>query len=139
MADSGRVIEFLDFRWDGVAVERYKDDPTLFRGVTRQVLLGSSAVQDALNLELRYFEVEPGGFTTLERHDHTHAVVVLRGRGTVVLDSEERGIQPHDCVYVPPDVVHQFRADLGSTLGFICVVDRVRDRAQPIDSSGTEM
>ena len=139
MDESGRVIEFRDFRWDGVTVERYKDDPVLFRGVTRQVLLGCSAVDDALNFELRYFEVESGGFSTLERHEHTHAVVVLRGRGTVMLDSAERRIQPHDCVYVPPHVVHQFRADRGSTLGFVCVVDRVRDRARPVRLSDSEM
>ena len=31
--------------------------------------------------QLRYFEVAPGGWTTLERHEHVHAVMVIRGKG----------------------------------------------------------
>ncbi len=130
MGDSWRVLESREFRWDGVELERYKSDPSLFEGVTRQVLLGRTG-EERLAFELRYFEVEPGGYTSLEQHRHPHAVIVLRGSGTVVLGSESRGIQPHDCVYIPPDLVHQFRADRGETLGFVCVVDRLRDRARP--------
>lgn len=132
MADSGRVVGSRGFRWETVPLEEYKGDPALFEGVTRQVLLGSNEGEEALNFELRYFEVEPGGHTTLEQHQHPHAVMVLQGRGTVVLGSETRGIQPHDCVYVSPELVHQFRADCGERLGFVCVVDRVRDRARPV-------
>ena len=138
MGDSWRVIASRGFRWDGVELERYKSDPSLFDGVTRQVLLGGAG-EEALALELRYFEVEPGGYTTLERHRHPHAVIVLRGRGSAVLGSDSHRIQSHDCVYIPPELVHQFRADCGETLGFVCVVDRVRDRARPVPTDRPEM
>ena len=40
---------------------------------------------------------------SLERHGHPHAVVVLSGRGHVVLGEETYSLAPHDCVYVAPD------------------------------------
>jgi quercetin dioxygenase-like cupin family protein len=139
MGDSSKVIGFRGFRWDAVPLEQYKSDPEAFEGVTRQVLLGSRPGEEPLNFELRYFEVEQGGYTTLERHRHAHAVVVLRGKGTVVLGAEETEIQAHDCVYIPPGVVHQLRADREATLGFLCVVDRLRDRAMPVRRDGSGM
>ena len=66
------------FHWDGVPVLAYKQDGDApFRDVTRQVLFDDPA----LNCQLRYFEVAAGGHTTLERHEHVHAVMVVRGRG----------------------------------------------------------
>ena len=120
------------FRWEGVAVRRYKDADGTHHGVSRQVLLGESAGQEPLRFVTRYFEVAPGGYTSLERHGHPHAVVVLRGRGSVVLDEERATIAPFDCVYVAPRVAHQFMADQGEALGFLCVVDRVRDQPVPV-------
>ena len=36
----------------------------------------------ALACELRYFEMpEPAGYSTLERHEHAHAVMIQRGGG----------------------------------------------------------
>jgi quercetin dioxygenase-like cupin family protein len=130
--EPGRVIRSNHFRWQGARVQEYKTDSASFEGVVRQVLLGGAADDRSLNFELRYFEIASGGYTTLERHRHAHAVVVLRGRGSVILDSSVTPIQPHDCVYVAPEVVHQFRADRGEALGFLCVVDRVRDRARAV-------
>lgn len=125
-----RVLRHTDYRWQGVEVRAYKDPVEgLFRGVTRQVLAGGS---EPLAFELRYFEIEPGGFSTLERHGHAHAVVVLRGRGSVRLEGTEHPLMPYDCVYVAPDAPHQFRAAEGEPLGFLCVVDRERDRPVPV-------
>ncbi|MBI2536308.1 MAG: cupin domain-containing protein, partial [Gemmatimonadetes bacterium] len=39
-------------------------------------------------------------------------------------------ITPYDCVYVAPGTTHQFRATGTEPLGFLCMVDRVRDRPQ---------
>ena len=84
-----------DFRWDGVAVQPYKEDArVLFKAITRQVLF-APADQGS---ELRYFEVAPGGFSTLERHEHTHAVLILRGRGTVLLDGDVQEVRQNDLV-----------------------------------------
>ncbi|GAB4465106.1 MAG: 1-methylthio-xylulose 5-phosphate sulfo-lyase [Burkholderiaceae bacterium] len=115
------------FRWHGVDVLRYKDEGSApFRDITRQVLF---APTDQAS-ELRYFEIAPGGHSTLERHAHTHAVLILRGRGTVQLGDEVHAIQEHDLVTVDPMTWHQFRAAADCALGFLCLVSKDRDRPQ---------
>lgn len=116
-----------DYRWQGVEVLRYKDEGAApFRDITRQVLF---APPDQA-CELRYFEIAPGGYSTLERHEHTHAVLILRGRGTVRLGEEVHAIAERDLVTVDPLTWHQFRADADSALGFLCLVSKERDRPQ---------
>ena len=129
-----KVIRGRDFRWEGVPLREYKAGPEhagRFHGVTRQTLLGEAAGEGDLNCITRYFEVEPGGFSSLELHRHPHTVVVVRGRGRVVLGGEAHDLEPLDVVYVSPETVHQFQASAGETLGFLCVVDRDRDRPRP--------
>ncbi len=132
MSDASRVIRARAFRWDGVPVTAYKESGALFRDVTRQTLLGEGAGEDGLSFLTRYFEVQPGGWSTLERHEHPHTVVVLRGRGRVVLGDVTHDIAPYDVVYVAPGAVHQFRATTDEPLGFLCIVDRERDRPVPV-------
>ncbi|HEV7669622.1 MAG TPA: cupin domain-containing protein [Thermoanaerobaculia bacterium] len=127
-----KVVRGLDFRWEGIPERRYKEEDGTFQGVLRQTLLGEGEGEAPLAFLTRYFEIEPGGFSTLERHGHPHAVVILRGSGHVVLGGETHPLVPHDCVYVAPETPHQFRADLGEPLGFLCIVDRDRDRPRPI-------
>ncbi len=114
-----------DFRWDGVPVQPYKSEGTHFRAITRQLLVGPDA---GLGCELRYFELEPDGHSTLERHEHPHAVVVVRGEGSVLVGSEVFSIRAFDLVQVPSRSWHQFRAADASELGFLCLVDTERDR-----------
>ena len=85
-----RVIRSAAAGWAGVEPARYKEEgegPGCFLGATRHTLLGAAADGPgaSLDFELRYFELAPGGYSSLERHEHPHAVVVLRGRGTVRL------------------------------------------------------
>lgn len=116
-----------DYRWDGVEVLPYKeDDRALFKSVTRQVLFSDPAQQS----ELRYFEVAPGGFSTLERHQHTHNVLILRGSGHCLAGRQIRYVATNDLIAVPPMTWHQFRATAGEPLGFLCMVNATRDRPQ---------
>jgi len=116
-----------DYRWEGVDELPYKEDArALFKSVTRQVLFSDPQMQ----AELRYFEVAPGGFSTLERHRHMHAVLILRGRGHCLVGSEVRAIDARDLITVPPMTWHQFRASTGEPLGFLCMVDATRDKPQ---------
>ena len=116
-----------DFRWEAVEVLPYKeDDRALFRAITRQVLFCDQAQES----ELRYFEVAPGGFSTLERHEHTHNVLILRGRGHCLIGREVRRLATHDLVAVPPMTWHQFRATTDEPLGFLCMVNTARDKPQ---------
>jgi len=133
MRNPSKVIRCRDYRWQGVGLKAYKQEPVPCRDLTRQVLLGEGPGEEALNFITRYFEVLPGGYSTLEVHQHPHAVIVLRGSGQVVLGEETHSISLFDCVYVAPGARHQFRAAGGEPLGFLCVVDRVRDRPQPVE------
>lgn len=115
------------FRWAGVELHAYKDDGGApFKDITRQTLFRA----DDLAGELRYFEIAPGGYSTLERHEHVHAVMILRGTGRCLVGGEVRAVAAFDLVGVPPMTWHQFRAGAAETLGFLCMVDRERDRPQ---------
>ena len=132
MKDSSKVIRCDSFRWQGVELAAYKAPGAQFKDVTRQTLLGEGEGEGTLNFIVRYFEVQSGGYSSLERHQHPHAVVVLRGEGRVVLGGQSHAIAPYDCVYVAPGAIHQFHATGGEPLGFLCIVDRVRDQPQPV-------
>ena len=126
-----------DFRWESIPQEGYKGDAAHHRGVTRQVLFGGGP---GAPHDLRYFEVEPEGYTTLEHHDHVHEVMVLRGAGRVLVGGEIFDVAPFDLVHVPPQTWHQFRAGAGASLGFLCLVDNERDRpVLPTERDLTEL
>ena len=115
------------FRWDGVEELPYKeDDRALFKSVTRHVLFADPKLYG----ELRYFEVAPSGYSTLERHQHMHAVMILRGRGHCLVGEEVRAVETRDLVTVPAMTWHQFRATRGEPLGFLCMVNATRDKPQ---------
>jgi quercetin dioxygenase-like cupin family protein len=84
MHDPSKVLRCRDYRWQGVERKAYKDEPATYRDLTRQILLGEGPGEEALQFITRYFEVQPGGYSTLELHRHPHAVIVLRGTGHVV-------------------------------------------------------
>jgi mannose-6-phosphate isomerase-like protein (cupin superfamily) len=124
-----------DYRWDAVDLLRYKDETAApFRDVTRQLLFRRSDMR----AELRYFEVAAKGHSTLERHVHAHAVLVLRGSGEVLVGTEVFTIRMFDLVAVPPLTWHQFRAGGETPLGFLCMVDAERDPPQLPDASDRE-
>ena len=116
-----------DYRWDGVEMRPYKEDErALYKAITRQVLFSDPNMAG----ELRYFEVAPGGFSTLERHEHMHAVLILRGSGHCLVGDEVKSLGANDLVTVTPMTWHQFRATKGEPLGFLCMVNAERDKPQ---------
>src|SRR5258705_11763449 len=107
MATHDRTVhrKAKDYRWEGVDQLPYKeDDRALFKAITRQVLFSDPQ----MHAELRYFEMEPDGFSTLERHQHMHAVLILRGRGHCLVDGEVRRIETRDLITVPRMPRHHF-------------------------------
>jgi mannose-6-phosphate isomerase-like protein (cupin superfamily) len=74
--------------------------------------------------------VAPGGWTTLERHEHVHNVMVIRGRGRCLVGDKFHDLAQNDLVNVPPMTWHQFHAAPDEPLGFLCLVNRERDRPQ---------
>jgi quercetin dioxygenase-like cupin family protein len=103
--------------WDGVPVSSYGPERP---GVTVRRFI--SRRDGSNNMEVRYFELEPGAVSNFENHNYEHAVLVLRGRGTVHLDGVEHPLERGDAIFVNSDSVHQFRAAADETLGFMCAV-----------------
>ncbi len=128
MVEAGRILKFLEgFRWEGVERSAYKEEGSApFKGISRQVLFSDPALAS----ELRFFDIEPGGYSTLERHKHVHAVMILRGHGECLVGREVRAVAAHDLVTVSPMTWHQFRAAADAPLGFLCMVNAVRDKPQ---------
>ena len=125
------------FTWAGVNVEGYRagleDLPDQgFRGVSRHTI--TSGAKEKCGFEVRYFEIEPGGYTRLERHEHVHSVTALRGHGYAIVGMRVHPIHGHDHIYVPPLTLHQFVNDGDEAFGFMCVVDAERDRPQMPDA-----
>jgi quercetin dioxygenase-like cupin family protein len=79
-------------------------------------------------IKIRYFEVDAGGHTTLEKHEHTHLVIPIKGKGACLVGDEVLQLAIHDLVYVPSWEWHQYRAADDEPLGFLCLVKIERDR-----------
>jgi quercetin dioxygenase-like cupin family protein len=89
-------------------------------GVTKQVLVGSD--EGASDFVVRYFTVPPGGHTALDQHEHQHGVVIVQGKGRVLLGNEWHEIGAGDSVFTDTNEVHQFEAAGDQPLGFVCVI-----------------
>jgi len=103
--------------WEGVPIGNYgaaRPGVTVQRFISRQ--------DHSNNLEIRYFEIEPRACSNFEKHNYEHAVLVLRGSGTVQLGEEVHQIGHGDAVFVESDEVHRFVAGPDEPLGFICAV-----------------
>lgn len=113
------------FDWEGVGLSRYPPEKEM-KGVSVRWLIGPT--EKAPNFALRYFEIEPGGWTSLDQHAHDHGVMILRGRGQVLLGEEDADcgspvkVAFGDVVYIPPYEMHQFKNIGDEPLGFLCVI-----------------
>ncbi len=117
-----------NYTWEGVDIHPYKEEGgTHFQSIHRQTIFKGG---DDLNVEFRYFEIQDGGHSTLERHNHTHLVMVVQGSGTCLVGDQISPISMHDVIRVPPMTWHQFRATEGTKLGFLCIVSVERDKPQ---------
>lgn len=126
MSDKTHIPQTEPFRWEGIPLLAYKEESgSHFKSITRQVLFDDG---EHFDTQLRYFEIAPGGHSTLERHDHAHSVMVIRGAGSALVGGDVFKLALRDLVRVPPGTWHQFRATGGEPLGFLCLVRRERDK-----------
>lgn len=116
-----------EFHWRDRPDQQYKESAQLpFRGVRRVELIGKNGERGLF--DLRYFELDAQGHTSLEKHLHTHVIIAARGTGELVIDGQSKPMSPMDVAYVPPLAVHQLRNSNDAPFGFFCIVDRDRDR-----------
>lgn len=127
-----RVVRATNEGWEGVDPAGYTADvPST--GVTRHTIVGtrkSDPGEAGPRMELRYFEVQPGAASRLEKHEHEHYVIVHRGLGYAVIGDTATEIGPNDVIYVGPLELHQFVNRGDEPFGFFCFVDTCRDFSQ---------
>ena len=128
------------FRWEGVEQREYKESEGKrrgmgWRGLTRHTLVPGGSV--AAGFEQRYFEIEPGGYSSLEKHEHAHVVVTLRGSGRVLVGDRvvELGHFEVSRSRRRPRTTRSTRAP---SRGLPCTVDAQRDHPQPLDDAERE-
>lgn len=137
---AGKVVRATQGGWDGIEVESYRPgSPDL--GVERHTIVGSRKEhpsEPGPALELRYFELQPGAVSRLEKHEHQHYVIVRRGLGYAVLGTNVTEIAAGDVVFVDALELHQFVNRSQEPFGFFCVVDACRDFSQQPTAEETE-
>jgi quercetin dioxygenase-like cupin family protein len=131
-----------EFRWDEIAPQVYKARGDEARGmdwsgITRHTL--ARAAELPAGFEMRYFELEPGGYSSLEKHAHAHFVVAIRGSGRALIGDQLLDCVPFDSLHVPPMTPHRWlNPDGPDRFGFLCTVDADRDRPAPLDDAEWE-
>ncbi len=129
-----RVTRVTESGWEGVAVEGYRPgDDAASTGVSRHTIVGgrkNDAGEPGPAMELRYFELQPGAASRLEKHEHEHYVIVRDGIGYAIVGDAATEIGPADVVYVGALELHQFVNRGDRPFGFFCMVDACRDFSQ---------
>ncbi|MGH7905434.1 MAG: cupin domain-containing protein [Candidatus Binataceae bacterium] len=131
-AESSVLRRCDNYRWSGVEVEPYKlktNQARDFAGASRQVLAGKAG--EKTKFHVRYFELQPGGFTSLEHHRHSHLVIGVRGHGRVRIGDSCYDLRRFDTLYIGPHRPHRLEASGRGRFGFFCIVDAHRDKPRP--------
>ncbi len=119
-----------NFRWSGVKTEKYKQkeggQKDGWSAISRLVLTGSHG--ETSKFHLRYFEIAPKGYSSLERHRHEHVVICIRGKGKVRMGKRSYTLNYLDTAYIAPDTVHQLTNPYNEPFGFFCIVNAKRDK-----------
>jgi quercetin dioxygenase-like cupin family protein len=125
----GRIREGVEPNWA-------KDDPEVAHRSAWPVHGGTGATDSAVT----YFEIDPGKRIGRHTHDAGETVLLLRGSGRAIVESEERVISPGDIVHVPPETPHDVVNESDETLelvGFFAqasVVTIFEDAQMPDDT-----
>lgn len=114
------TLENGELRWLDVVVRAYGPENSGADKATRQVLIGPD--ENSHIFHMRYFAVQPGGHTSLDRHAHEHGVYILHGHARLRLENNEYELNPGDVVYIPGNEVHQFFTSGQEPFGFLCIV-----------------
>jgi quercetin dioxygenase-like cupin family protein len=117
------------FTWEGVTPRAYKDDPGTARGMAWQGLTRTTLVrapEAGVSFEVRYFEISPGGFSSLEKHAHVHVVFAARGHGQALIGDQVVDLASMDLVETPPFAPHRWVNVGDEPFGFICTVEALR-------------
>ena len=92
------------------------------KGAAMKVLVGPE--QGWEDHVMRVLEVEAGGYTPRHTHDWPHINYVIKGKGILHLNGEDKVIEAGSYAYVPSNILHQFQNTGEEPLEFICIVPK---------------
>ncbi|MDY6834238.1 MAG: RuBisCO large subunit C-terminal-like domain-containing protein [Chloroflexota bacterium] len=125
--DTLGLLKCTDFRWSSREASQYAvEDDGRFKDITRHELVGRFG--ENTKFDVRYFEIGPGGYSSLEKHVHEHIIIGVRGEGILLKGGQQIVVNIHDVAYVGPLAVHQLLNRGKEPFGFFCIVDHKRDR-----------
>jgi len=76
----------------------------------------------ANNFAMRYFEISPNGHSPHHSHGWEHEVFILNGKCQVTCGNEKKNVGAGYAVFIPPNMLHQFKNVGKTTLKFLCLV-----------------
>lgn len=113
-----------ELRWQGVAVHAYGPDNSGADQATRQIMIGND--ESSPHFHMRYFAVQPGGYTSRDQHAHDHGIYVLHGHARLYLENQDHIIHAGDVIYISGNEIHQFFTVGEEPFGFLCIVPAKR-------------
>ncbi|MCX8070556.1 MAG: cupin domain-containing protein [Thermodesulfovibrionales bacterium] len=122
------------FSWNSIKTESYKKKSDDWADIKRKVIIGSE--KDNSSIHLRYFEINKGGFSSLEFHKHEHIVICIRGSGKVRIDNKSYIVKPLDVIFTSANSIHQFQNPYDEPFGFFCIVKAKRDKPKIVHQKG---
>ncbi len=123
-------LKFNNFRWDTIPLIDYKNTEdkanvkVTFNNITRQNIITK---EDGVEFEVRLFECGPDGFSTLEKHQHVHIVMIARGQGKAIIGESIYDAKPFDFFIIPEWSPHQLINTGKEPFAFFCTVNAKRD------------
>lgn len=103
---------------DSVEKQQVTDPAAL--GASIRILIGQP--DGAPNFAMRTLEIQPGGYTPHHSHAWEHEVFVVAGQGEVEIEGIVYPMVPESVVFVPPNLLHQFRNTGQNLLRFLCLI-----------------
>ena len=98
------------------------------KDAVKKVLIGEKEGWE--DYVMRFFSLKKGGYTPKHSHPWIHVNIVLDGKGTLFLDGKEHEVKKGSVALVPENALHQYRADRGEELHFICIVPKKGESPQ---------
>lgn len=76
----------------------------------------------AENFAMRCFEMAPKGHSPRHSHKWEHEVFILDGECLVACGNQQKKVGAGYAIFIPPNVMHQFKNEGTEVLRFLCLV-----------------
>lgn len=73
------------------------------------------------DFNIKFFEMNPGGYSPLHSHSAEHQLIITDGEGSLFDGGKTAAIKAGDIAFIAPNEPHQLRATGDKPLKFICL------------------